>query len=64
MPASEMITVPHAAPSDSLQRPLRVVGLFAGIGGIEAGLATAVTAELRRAGVNEELIATDSFSGY
>jgi hypothetical protein len=27
-------------------------------------MATAVTAELQRAGVDEQLIATDSFSGY
>jgi len=38
MTVAEMKPTPETGPSASLQPPLRVVGLFAGIGGIEAGL--------------------------
>jgi C-5 cytosine-specific DNA methylase len=45
---SEVKTASHRESSDSLQPPLRVVGLFAGIGGIETGL--------HRAGHSSELL--------
>jgi DNA (cytosine-5)-methyltransferase 1 len=48
MTVSELRATPGRDQSRSLRRPLRVVGLFAGIGGIEAGL--------HRAGHSSELL--------